>query len=272
MGDDIIAYVYMIKNKINNKMYIGSSVNYKRRWSQHKWYLNNGNHANKHLQNAWNKYGKENFVFKVIEECKDELQFEREQYYIDRYNPFSPNGYNISANAGIGIICEKEYKDKHFSGEKHPNATITNEEVVNIKKLLSEGFKAKEISKTYGYKMNLVCQISNLCKWVNVGTEYNDILKKIKTKRISEDTIVKAVELKKEGYTYKEIGEKLNVNGNSIRNRCDRYLHPSRHRKCVICGKEIIQKSKKPPKYCKDCAKKVDKERSKIRRANKISV
>lgn len=45
--------------------------------------------------------------------------------------------------------------------------------------------------------MNLVCQISNLCKWVNVGTEYNDILKKIKTKRISEDTIVKAVELKK---------------------------------------------------------------------------
>lgn len=252
-----MAYVYMIKNKKNNKMYIGSSIDCKRRWRQHQWYLRNNQHPNKHLQSSWNKYGEDSFLFLVIEECSDEEQFDREQYYIDKYKPFSPNGYNISSNAGVGVICEQEYKNENFIGEKHPNASLTNEEVVKIKEMLVNGYKAKEISEKYNYKMSLICKISSLNKWRKIGEEYNEELEKLKKKRIDKDVIDQAVKLRKEGYTYKEIGEKLNVNSGVIRNRCDRYLNPNKYRRCIICGKEIIQRSKIPPKYCKKCAKKI---------------
>ncbi len=53
--------VYTIKNVINNKIYIGSAVNIKKRWHEHRNLLNNNNNNKHHspiLQNAWNKYGK----------------------------------------------------------------------------------------------------------------------------------------------------------------------------------------------------------------------
>ena len=69
--------VYMIKNKINGKFYIGSSVDITYRWARHKRQLRNGNHHSIHLQRAWDKYGEENFEFKVIEECSEDMTFKR---------------------------------------------------------------------------------------------------------------------------------------------------------------------------------------------------
>ena len=48
--------IYKIENKVNGKVYIGQSVNIKKRWKQHKYELNSNNHVNKHLQASWNKY------------------------------------------------------------------------------------------------------------------------------------------------------------------------------------------------------------------------
>jgi predicted GIY-YIG superfamily endonuclease len=50
-----ISGVYEIKNTLNNKRYIGSSVNIQKRWYAHKRMLNLNTHPNKHLQAAWNK-------------------------------------------------------------------------------------------------------------------------------------------------------------------------------------------------------------------------
>ena len=58
--------IYLIRNKINNKVYVGQSVNIKARWSNHKRELEKGIHSNDHLQKSYNKYGKINFEFKVI--------------------------------------------------------------------------------------------------------------------------------------------------------------------------------------------------------------
>jgi group I intron endonuclease len=60
--------VYKIINVVNNKFYVGSAVNYEKRKARHLWRLRRGDHANKHLQAAWLKYGAQAFVFAVVEE------------------------------------------------------------------------------------------------------------------------------------------------------------------------------------------------------------
>ena len=58
--------IYKITNKQNDKFYIGSSTNIEMRWYAHKSYLRRNVHANQHLQNAWNKYGEDNFIFSIL--------------------------------------------------------------------------------------------------------------------------------------------------------------------------------------------------------------
>lgn len=81
----MIAGIYLIRNIINNKCYIGSSYHTDKREKEHFGRLYNNKHHNIHLQNSYNKYGKDNFKFYVIE-IVDEKDFnknfllEREQY------------------------------------------------------------------------------------------------------------------------------------------------------------------------------------------------
>ena len=87
--------IYKIQNLLNGKLYIGQSVDIESRWRIHIVELRNNYHHNTCLQNAWNKYGEDNFLFEVIEECEPMVQFEREQYYLNILNPFDNRGYNI---------------------------------------------------------------------------------------------------------------------------------------------------------------------------------
>ena len=88
--------IYKIENKINSKVYIGSSNNIKRRWQKHKSLLKHNKHQNSHLQASWNKYGEDNFIFSIIELCSENSLLEREQYFIDKLNP----EYNQTMIAG----------------------------------------------------------------------------------------------------------------------------------------------------------------------------
>lgn len=85
----------MIKNNVNGKLYIGCSVDVNRRFNSHKNKLVNGVHPNLHLQQSWNKYGQEAFIFEIIEECNDSVLYEREHYYTTYYNTLDNKiGYN----------------------------------------------------------------------------------------------------------------------------------------------------------------------------------
>lgn len=88
--------VYQIVNTVNQKRYIGCSVNIQQRCRKHREKLTKNTHENAHLQAAWNKYGKVAFTFEVIEYCEDEIILMREDYWAkltmvtnDEY------GYNI---------------------------------------------------------------------------------------------------------------------------------------------------------------------------------
>ena len=106
-----ISGIYIITNKINNKVYIGQSVDIRTRWWNHRCELNRNNHYNRHLQGAWNKYGEDNFEFSELEKCSLELLDEREIYWISKYDSYL-NGYN-STIGGKGVKRASFYTNEN---------------------------------------------------------------------------------------------------------------------------------------------------------------
>ena len=98
-----ISGIYIITNKINGNRYIGSSNNIRRRLWKHRSLLRHNKHENSHLQNAWNKYTENNFIYSILEICEIKNLLDREQYYIDLLKP----EYNIDIST----------KHKDFSPE-----------------------------------------------------------------------------------------------------------------------------------------------------------
>lgn len=94
--------IYKITNKINNKSYIGQTIQpVKDRWNQHCWKATHSYSENMAIKRAILKYGKENFNFIVIEECAQELLDVREQYWISYYDTFN-KGYNLTQGGKLG--------------------------------------------------------------------------------------------------------------------------------------------------------------------------
>jgi group I intron endonuclease len=88
--------IYKILNTKNNKIYIGSSVDIKKRKEKHFWMLQKGIHDNKFLQSSYNRDGKENFIFDIIEMCEEKDLVEKENYYIlENKSNDMKFGYNL---------------------------------------------------------------------------------------------------------------------------------------------------------------------------------
>lgn len=114
-NEDSVWGIYSIKNSINNKKYFGLSTNIKRRWSDHKNSLRKNKHENSLLQNAWNKYGEENFEFEIVKTLENKIIKELsdfEIYYINKYDTTNREfGYNLCSGGEINIM-NKESIDK----------------------------------------------------------------------------------------------------------------------------------------------------------------
>lgn len=67
------AGIYQIYNIKNKYCYVGSAINILTRWMTHKNQLKNNKHANKCLQDDWNKYGEDNFKFNILEIISDNI-------------------------------------------------------------------------------------------------------------------------------------------------------------------------------------------------------
>ena len=94
--------VYMIEHIASGKKYVGSAArSISRRWIEHRHDLRKGIHHSRHLQRAWNKYGGDAFVWRIVKRTTPEEAIESEQAYIDLYQACDPKrGYNISPIAG----------------------------------------------------------------------------------------------------------------------------------------------------------------------------
>lgn len=73
--------IYGIRCLANGRVYVGQSQNMESRWSGHRRELRQGTHYNDHLQNAWNKYGADNFAFFICEEVSKEKRLTKREIY-----------------------------------------------------------------------------------------------------------------------------------------------------------------------------------------------
>lgn len=100
-----IAGVFQVKNIANGKVLLGSSLNLDGPLNSHRFMLEIGSHRNKVLQQEWNEYGPDKFVFEILEvvEVKNEPSFNLndeltllEEIWLEKLKPFGEHGYNTS--------------------------------------------------------------------------------------------------------------------------------------------------------------------------------
>lgn len=139
----ITACIYKITNKLDGKIYIGSTYSFRKRRREHLSTLKANTHSNRHLQNAFNKYGRENFSISIVEHVKKEEELiPAEQRYLDEIKPYiDAIGYNISRSAHTnrifgednhhyGVPKTEEHKEKiSQSLMGHPVTADTREKI-----------------------------------------------------------------------------------------------------------------------------------------------
>lgn len=127
--------IYLLKNKINGKGYVGQSIDIERRYNEHrrssypeKYSQKNDRDSHLPIHRSIHKYGIENFELIILEECNKEELNKKEKYWITELKTnIRDYGYNVS-NGGQDTFGLK--------GENHSQAKLTLEEVNEIKKLL----------------------------------------------------------------------------------------------------------------------------------------
>ncbi|OME49013.1 hypothetical protein BSK59_24860 [Paenibacillus odorifer] len=164
--------IYQILNRINNKVYIGSSINIKQRKSQHYHLLRTNNHPSNYLQKSWNKYGEHNFTFDILEEIFNEEELiKREQYWIDyKQSTNRTFGFNLcNASRRIGEWQQSLESKLKLSGEASKHAKLNTSQVLEIVKLLKNPLNTQEdIGKMFNVSADNISAIKNGISWGNI--------------------------------------------------------------------------------------------------------
>lgn len=191
--------IYIIKNKINNKVYIGqTTTDLSTRFKEHLRRTNKG--ENRKIYNAIRKYGKENFYIETLEKdipiCKLD---KKEMSYIEKHNSCSM-GYNTT-KGGDGRVINKKYDEDR------------------IISLYKRGKSQREIGKCYGVSGTT---ISRLLKKKGIETRHDG--------NKYEQFGIEFVRLWNQGITINEMARMFKVDERTIRRNAKRLgLH---RRKC----------------------------------------
>jgi group I intron endonuclease len=225
--------IYQIKNKVNGKSYIGSSVRLNKRWKRHLTDLKCNVHHSLALQRAFHKYGSDNFEFSILENCDENLLLEREQFYLDSLKP----EYNICSVAGncLGIKQSEETIEKRkisnskywdSVGRKHKDKLkITREQNALVKKQkeqrnlqileeLKSGIRQDIIAEKYNLSPSVITQLK---KKYNIVT---DIIAKGSNNgfaKLTEEQVKEIKYLLKDKVKQQTIADKYNVKLRTIK-------------------------------------------------------
>jgi group I intron endonuclease len=155
--------IYKIKNLINGKTYIGSTISkFNSRWNCHKSTLRRNVHKNRYLQSSWNKYGENHFKFEIVETIVNpnrEILIQREKYFKDLFK----SEYNIAPiDRPFGTIN---------LGRKHTPETIEKMKIShkNHKMPIWFGEYISNIQKGKLHSEETKIKISKNCKGKNKG-------------------------------------------------------------------------------------------------------
>ena len=184
--------IYFIKNKIDSKIYVGSSTNLYGRNKTHKSLLINNKHNNHKLTSFVKDYGIDNLMFEVVEIVEKIGDLKNiEQKYIDNLKSVK-YGFNLCSTANGNNIYSKETKLKiseknkkricsdktrrrmsencHWNNclDTHPNAKLKNEDVIKIKKMLLCGYSQHDINKIYRVNFRTIWNIKSEHRWKSI--------------------------------------------------------------------------------------------------------
>lgn len=154
--------IYAIINMIDWKKYIGQAVDIKRRNNKELSILRGNYFHNQHLQNAFNKYGEENFIFIFLEECTEEKLNERERYHIKAAGwPDHEICYNDDEGGKSGGRKHPETIEKYRvanTGDKHFTKKMTSEDFDEYCQKLSDALKGRVFTQEHKDNLSKACK------------------------------------------------------------------------------------------------------------------
>lgn len=204
-----ISCVYTITNIINSKIYVGFSYDFKERQSSHLSQLRKNKHMNKHLQNAFNLDGEDNFIFEILEEYDRKLLPAMEHFWAILLDTHQREfGYNFRPTHPYGKSSQLEETKRKISlkqkGKKVSPETKEKIRIARARQVFSKEHKRKisESSKGRPHPMKGKKMDPEIVK------KRSKIMKQKAEERgywLSESTIKKIVEKNKERSKKKEV-------------------------------------------------------------------
>lgn len=162
--------VYRITCLVNGYVYIGSTLSqkgFKDRLKCHRTQLNQGKHHSSLLQADWDKYGKDSFVFEIIEECEPSVCRKREQFWLDAQGVGEKNkSYNTSSLANRPefprVVTEQtKHKISDKLAKKHFVVTSPEGEEIYVTNL-PKFCRQKGLNKSHMYQCAKGAVISHM--------------------------------------------------------------------------------------------------------------
>ena len=235
MKNDVIG-IYKITNKLNNKVYIGQSIHIYRRWSEHC-----QPSTTSLIGKAIQKYGKENFIFEILEEVSNvNTLTQKESEYIKLYNSITPNGYNIIEESETNPSSYSLYDKQVFCEivDLIINTDITFEEIA--KKYNLNKRTITRINNGHTHKQeNLIYPLRNTTilpkqifycidcgKIISQGATRCDACSRVSKRYITNRPTREELKNLIRNKPFTKIGKMFNISDNAVRKWCDSYHLP----------------------------------------------